>query len=375
MEAAWSSGGVRGLGGFGLAFLALAPPTGLLGQVAKLREVHRVSASEEALSVVAIVAGTSNTVWISQPQDGDIVVSRSGREGLVHIGGSGAGPGAFRRASQIYPRGDSVWVYDRDLRRGTWFDDQGHHAPTVPIREPAGLGAARPQAAGPNGRAWWAARTPQEGVYSARHDGGEVRFIGALPASNCSRMLSSPSKALAVAIPLCHLSKDAYSPGSEVLVVATPVRGGRDSAGVEVTVLGWRADTLLHRTIWTAASPIPESVRDSVVGVLRERYGGSSASGLTELLNGENIPREYSPLVGVRVSDAGSVAVTIREGPGGEIVLHLVQPGGGVTRRFLLPPDTEVRWLGGDGGIVAVEEDADGLQDVVLYSTTHRDSM
>jgi len=151
-----------------LLLVVLSP---LTSQTVELREIHRLSASEHTLSIVAAVpAGRDATLWVSQPQDGDVVALHPGDDRLIHIGSRGEGPGAFRSVGSLVPVADLLWVLDATLARGTWFQGDGRVDSTVPIVRPAAWLAPTLLSAGPEGVEWLCVWSPGRAVYSATVD-------------------------------------------------------------------------------------------------------------------------------------------------------------------------------------------------------------
>ncbi len=351
-----------------VALLALTQELPAKG--ATLREMRRISAQEHSLSRVAVVAARADgTIWISQPEDGDIVGLRPGERQLFHLGRAGEGPGDFRVVDQLWPMGDSLWVHDGELQRGTLFDQNGRVISTVSIHAPDKLLNRRLMAAGPGGRAWWRSWAGEEASYrihAARHDGSGAREVDREGPTGCSVVRRDGDAMRGVAIPFCHRQFAAFSPNAAFRALAKPLYRGGDSAGVHLVVIKWNGDTVVDRTVWMRASPVPTTAKDSAIRRL-ERYKGIAGSLAQKILQDNLIPTRLSPVVDVDVSIRGEVVLTVRRGRSGEMWAHYFDGRGQRLFGFALGPRQEVRWVEGRR-LVMVEEDADGLQDVVLYA-------
>src|SRR5690606_16641805 len=106
----------------------------------RLTEVLRISGAEEDLSAVGKITRTSDgTLWVSQPQDGNVLAfSQVGLRGQS-FGRRGDGPGEFRVASGIFADGNNLWVFDRESRRLIRFGLDGRQVDTRQVSHPAGL--------------------------------------------------------------------------------------------------------------------------------------------------------------------------------------------------------------------------------------------
>lgn len=353
-----------------LALACLAPFTASAAQQARLREIHRVSAMDHDLSIVARIAASPNgAIWISQPQDGNIVGLRPGSRELIRIGSKGEGPGSFLIVQQILARDDSIWIFDSDLRRGTWFRASGRVLSTARIKTPTDVTNPRLVGAGPVDVAWYRGYAPDEGygIHVSNHEGSGTREVSRHPSTGCSRSVRTSTGGISLGIPHCHRAWDAISPDGQVRAVAAPDRRLGDSAGVHVVVTSSRGEVVLDRTVWMRPSIIPATVRDSALKRLRSYNPGSNLGNLAkEILDGNLVPREYSPLVSIVVSTRGEPAITVRRGPRAERRLHLIASDSSPIIDLPLARNQEVRWVEGRR-LLIVESDEDGLQDVVLY--------
>lgn len=358
-------------GSVSLLLACLTPFTTVAGQQPRLREVHRVSAADHDLSIVATVAASPNgTIWVSQPQDGNIIGLRPGSRELTRVGNKGEGPGSFQTVYQMLALDDSLWIFDRDLRRSTWLRTNGRVLATATIRKPASNPAFAPRGAGPADVVWWREYAPDGSHYDirvARFDGTGEREVSSHSNPDCSRSTRTKTGSLGLGVPHCHHHYDDISPDGKHRALATVDRRFGDSAGVHVTVMSSHGEVTLERSVWMRPSVIPRMVRDSALDRLRAARPGTAYGSLAkQILDEDLVPREYSPLVAIVVSTRGEVAVTVRRGPRAERRLLLIADGSSPIIDLPLARNQEVRWVEGRR-LLIVESDEDGLQDVVLY--------
>jgi hypothetical protein len=167
-------------------------------------------------------------------------------------------------------------------------------------------------------------------------------------------------------VPFCHRAQLAFSPNGEFAAEAVPLTLVDGSSGVQVTVVSVQGDTVLHRRLSLAASPIPVAIRDSAInyrlgrarGVLRELY--------QEMVDQDLVPRVYSPVVDLRVSDAGDVVLDVVEGRAAERHLVVLRRDGRAVVRLPMQATRSLRWFGGNR-LLLTDEDENDLEDVVLY--------
>jgi hypothetical protein len=112
----------------------------------------------------------------------------------------------------------------------------------------------------------------------------------------------------------------------------------------------------------TSASPIPRAIRDSVIKARLEGRGALAR----EIMDRDLVPRVYSPLVDLRVSDAGDVVVDVVSGPRAERHLAVLRRNDPKVVMLPIRSTQSLLWFGGNR-LLMTDEDENGLQDVVLY--------
>ena len=142
-----------------------------------------------------------------------------------------------------------------------------------------------------------------------------------------------------------------------------PVDGNSE---IRVVVVSVNGDTVFNRRLALTPSPIPGSVRDSAINFRLGRAGRVLHELYQAMDRRDLVPRVYSPVVDLRVSDAGDVVVDVVTGPAAERRLAVLRSGSPTVSMLPMKTTQSLRWFGGNH-LLLTDEDADGLQDVVLY--------
>lgn len=351
----------------GLSCLLVVPS--LPAQDQSLRELRRISATAYDLSLIAVAAaGADGAMWVSQPEDGVIVGLPANGVSLQLVGQRGEGPGDLRAVAQILVRPHGLWIVDMILRRTTAFDATGRVLSTSTLpAPPQGLVAATVEAASPGGDVWW--RSLVEGgdrlQYTAVLGGSRTRGA-VLRVSRTGCTVSGPNqgRTTSISVPFCHASRVSMSSDGHFGAVATPLTPVDGRSGIRVIVVSVNGDTVLSREVRLDPSPIPDAVRDSAIN---SRLGRGRPGPLTrQMIDGDLIPRVYSPIVDLRVSDDGDVLAEVVAGRGAERRLVVLRRENPVVSMLPMKRTQSLRWFGGKRFLVT-DEDEEGFQDVVLY--------
>ncbi len=323
-------------------------------QVVVLEELLRIGAARHDLSAVGDVARSPDgRIWIGQPQDGRILGFSASGTLQVAMGRRGEGPGEFRELGQIGATDSEVHAWQKGPRQLTVVDGAGKVIRTQRLEQP---GSA------PRGILTWFG--VESILYSYSDAEGTTTDPAPLvryhriprvstfrentvvaPRRRCSVAERTARGMRALNVPLCARTHATLSPNGRRLAVIDSWTGAGSETGVKVKSFG--ADgTLVHAGDYALGrSPIPRSVHDSVIVRMRAASGS------------------WNPAL------AGEVWVTTRSGSDGARGLLVVGGDGTLRGRTPLPQGARLGWAG-DGHVVIVEEDADGLQDVVLYRVT-----
>ncbi|HRP08000.1 MAG TPA: hypothetical protein PLL69_05875 [Gemmatimonadales bacterium] len=317
------------------------------------------------------------TIWISQPQDGNIVAFSASGARTRTLGRRGEGPGEFRIASGISPDGDDLWVYDRESQRLIRFGLVDRKVDVRRVNRPSGLPInGHMMSAGPRGSFYSAHRamngshmSPYEVAFFASRDpiGGRAVGAGTYQGESCS--YGSPDGRIAVVIPLCHDLKSAVSPGGGFLAVVEPVarRDGKSAVRVSTHDVGGQLVFRGNVELWP--SPLDARTRDSVVTALKNRARPAIASLVERIVAEDLIPWTWPPVTDAAVSDSGVAWFLTRAGTAGTNMVCRARPSAGTAPECaMLPPAAYKRllWVGSET-MVLVEETEEGYQDVVLY--------
>lgn len=352
----------------GLLASMVAPCSAVPAQ--SLREVRRISASANDLSGVGTAAvGPDGAIWFQQYEDGVILGFAPNSTTPQRVGRSGEGPGDLRSVAQIFVRPNDIWVVDQILARTTSFDASGRVKATVSIRRPEGLVAPQLRSATPAGVTWWRSRDQNGSMIlsTAPGKGSPQRTVMRFPRAPCDASRRTKTGSMSIGVPFCHDLSTAFSANGEFAAAALPLTLVDGSSGVQVVVMSATGDTVLDRRITLAASPIPRAARDSAIAVRFKRpAAGVERELIQEILNRDIVPRIYSPLVDLRLSDVGDVVVDVVSGTAAERHLAVLHRNTQQVLMVLIKRTQSLRWFGGDQ-VLMVDEDDDGLQDVVLY--------
>ncbi len=354
----------------GAALLCVTVPPHMSAQEGTLRELRRISATANDLSRVAEAGvGADGAIWIWQPEDGVIVGFVPGATKARTVGASGAGPGDIRNVAQLFVRPNGLWVVDWTLQRSTSFDASGRVDSTATIRAPAGLASPRLRAAAPAGGAsWWQSRGDSGStIYSIRREEGEPPTTVLLwPKASCSLRRPTEKGSVSIFVPYCHTPRIAFSANGKFGAEAVPMMPVDGNSEIRVVVVSVNGDTVFNRRLALTPSPIPGSVRDSAINFRLGRAGRVLHELYQAMDRRDLVPRVYSPVVDLRVSDAGDVVVDVVTGPAAERRLAVLRSGSPTVSMLPMKTTQSLRWFGGNH-LLLTDEDADGLQDVVLY--------
>jgi hypothetical protein len=354
---------VASIMGVGLLGASIAP--GLPAQGHTLREIRRISAAVSDLSDVGRAAvGPDGAIWLEQYEDGVIVGFAPNASTPTKVGRLGEGPGDFRAVTQLFVRPNDLWVVDWRLLRSTSFDPSGRVNSTTIIGQPKGLRVIRLQAASPAGATWWTSIGQDDlpVIMAIPADGDPPLALLQYPIMACVVSGITNSRSVNMTVPLCHTPSIAFAASGDFGAEAEPLAIGDGRSGVRVLVVSAKGDTVLDRQLPLPGSPIPRAIRDSVIKARLEGRGALAR----EIMDRGLVPRVYSPLVDLRVSDAGDVVVDVVSGPRAERHLAVLRRNDPKVVMLPIRSTQSLLWFGGNR-LLMTDEDENGLQDVVLY--------
>lgn len=351
----------------------------------RLTEIQRISGAEHDLSVVgSVTRAADGTIWISQPQDGQILGYRVGVEGRRVLGRRGQGPGEFAIVSGFANAAGRIWVYDGQLRRLTRLEDAPGQVTTMPVSMPTGLGTASSVVAVTPGFAihrtgggprYLGASPDPEGdpvvLFATELNGSGSRVLASFRSRPCGLTARTGNGRSTVGTPFCHRAIIGTSPNGAFLVVAEPFVERKSTTGVTVTLYSTVRGLRRTSSHLLGESVIPRTVRDSAADALRARTRPETKQLNDAILSDDLIPTTYPPVQGVVVADDGTAWVTFRSGSRGEYGVLVIRSDGTSAGPVPLSAGSRIGWADERMALV-VEEQEDGLQDVVLYRLSRR---
>jgi hypothetical protein len=340
--------------------------------VVELREAVRVDGSTADLVPADASRGLAvlpnRNVVLTQSIDGLVKIFGHNGEARGAVGGKGRGPGEFAAVSRVNAIGDSIWVWDARLLRGTIFAGS-KFARTFDIKTESRVG----------GRVHFVAISPvalySGGSYIGYGDTGNgtalvlghfdrdsLRVIATVNEALESRNVRLGDGSLVYAdlfpnTPLFGVSAD----GAHVVIVRPKTDGER--AGLfNLTVMNAIGDTIAVRELKFDGEEIPASAADSV---LAARVAGLSAAQGSVLKRKAHVPRLYPPFVSLVV--AADHSVWLQQRPGVDRQDYtVVLPDGNNTRIVRLPAGSVIGVVQNDC-VWALQANNDGVQSLVRF--------
>jgi len=331
-----------------------------------------IDAVEEDLSDVRFVAAfPDGTIAVSQPVDGRVLLYSPDGHRKAAVGRPGAGPGEFRTLANLHGFiGDTLWLYDVDLRRFTLVRSDGRMVRSM--RVPAEWRT----------RGGELLRSSIPTPLSLRPDGsffGRITMLAALPfprewgrnPSHNVDVFAWVSRTGAVDRPIAIRPGDAPVCGSapirrqecpsswatvggpDLRIAALEVENdGEAPFFVRVTVIAPSGDTLFVRRL--AYPPLRVSA-DTIAQLRKLRRVNSGAE-----------PRNYKrPVSRLLVGRDGSIWVGFRERPAG-VPWIVLNPDGTTRMEFTAPPNVDLM-AASAAEVWGTLTDEDGLESVVRY--------
>ena len=268
------------LGAGTIAFAAVACPISAQGV---LRVVERRPVSSAALSLGAVgfakVLGDGR-VLLSQPQDATVwVLSPTGNRTAI-LGRRGEGPGEFKSPVSAGTLGDTLWVFDSQLHRFSFFSASGR--PVRDLKVPMLVGPAQSAAMDKDGSIllWTAYRSA--GPRAAR---GLVRLAGTfasptplltIPDDGCEAR-SAPGRTFS--LPYCSRPYWGQSADGRLAILLDPVSSRYQETGlVKFVAVALSGDTVQNVQISLPRTPLPALDFESTLATIARHQGLSLES-------------------------------------------------------------------------------------------------
>ena len=356
-------------------------------QVRPLIEELRIDGSQHDWKQVgAVRMGPAGHLLVGERLGKTIrVFSPDGRL-LRSLGRYGDGPGEFRNASTFGILGDTIWVGDVGMRRLTFFDLSGNLLGTLRAdsalqhdRDAKGslVVTSRPVWSAPIVlyRGGTALITPM--VFGSDADTLGSAIVFPLWRATWRGRVLDTATAVTLESPLVKViardgSRHNFIPnpfpqrqqaGTSVdgnrLVVVDAAFTGPNAWSYEVRMTDRTGRELYRRRFPFPRTPVPRHVVDSVADDLVNRY--RNYSGVREAIP---VPPSYPPVNRVLVANDGTVWLRGRDDPAGAL-WTILDPKGSPFAIVREPPRTRFSDL--DGGLWAIERDADDVESIIRY--------
>jgi hypothetical protein len=298
-------------------------------KVAKLTEDLRLDATKEDFPRVSSVAvGPKEQIVVLVPNEMNFRVYDSTGRKLGAFGRVGSGPGEFRSPGSIGWTADTIWVFDYNLRRFSWFGPDMKLLRTEPLPPPKMPGVPTPEGnlSGvffmpsvlmPDGSLLGSGNVAK----SAQRGQPWENFVGIqAPSGDVTKLPMSPNfedprwdmfhAGFSRSVPFTVRPQVAMTNGSRMGLMT--IENGRDGGTISVTTYGlggWltgrtleeKMKVELSKKIQFKGEPIPSSVRDSVMAAFvpppgRPTEGPADLPLKFQAMAKERMPSFYNPV-------------------------------------------------------------------------------
>lgn len=358
----------------------------------QLVEDLRLDATAEdfpALGTVAIGPRGQIAVFIRQDQNLRLY-DATGKKVAV-FGRKGSGPREFRSVFTMKWKADTVWTYDRSLKRLTFIAQNGDFIrqelipPNLNLRglpdqgaDPVGaMYVFEPVAIVPDGRvlAW-------TDVGIGRDEKGQVKTKSALMVADVTGKgrkivgAQEPAEHVSVyvvdrgdtvrraGIPFVTYPALSYSTDGTRFGSVTHTLGPR-TGSYTVRIIRTTGDTALMRMYPFTGQLIPVAMRDSAIGQVGSRTFSSAINSKLQALARDSTPFIYAPVSEVKLGQGDSNWLVMRATESGQEVLALDATGTAIFS-IMLPPRTRLVDAS-RSTIWTIQTDDDGLESIVRY--------
>ncbi len=379
-----------------IAILLMAPLSDTEAQPAApmrplIEELRIDGKSHDWKEVGAVRVGPGGHVLVGERLGKSIRVFSPDGQLVRTLGRRGQGPGEFSGADDFGVLGDTIWVGDRALARLTFFDPSGTLLGTtrmdsgfMPVRDANGKIVHRPrlQAAAPV--ALYRDGTALVPPLMFPDDADTLGHISVYPywRTTWSGRVIDTVIAVVVESPLVRItardgSRRNFLPNSfpqrahaaasadgRRLAVVEASFSGRDAWSYGVRLVDETRRELYARRFPFMRAPVSRQVVDSLVEVMTERY--KNYTGIREAMP---VPPSHSPVTKVLVAKDGSVWLRGRADPAGAS-WTILDPKGNAVALIREPANT--RFVEIDGGLWAIERDADDVESIIRYRVAFR---
>jgi hypothetical protein len=315
---------------------ATSPATGWgVSTTSGRKGVAEIRIDGEAMSLTSVgdvEVADDGTIAVIQYEDRAIRFFDPAGADRGKFGRSGSGPGEFQNPQRIGWHGDTLWVWDPQLSRVTYYSKRSKRdsvRTVLPAELQDGsagtpaLGVAGVHAVTPNGDllVWGSTRAASPKPFENRRiiirvsrGGAAKHVISWLPAETKGRSVSfSPNSVSGVPMPFFSRAIFDLSPDGSRIAVAEGITDG-DSAGTFwVNLLNADGDTVFNRTFPIQLLPITAHTADSVRSDYTKQASGPNMSPeRAAAFKQVEIPAFYNPLLMLLVNNDGTVWIRFR---------------------------------------------------------------
>jgi hypothetical protein len=375
----------------GLAGCGEAPTTraGETLQATLTEELRIDPYARDLVPIPRLAVAEDGTMALLQPQDGLVRFFTEDGEFLGEVGGEGQGPGEFTSMFRVGWIADTLWVYDTRQRRLALISPEREFIRNVanprearPATEDIGripaFNAGPPDGVLPDGSLIMMLEVPLEGEVPAAYvdHAAFARVSGDGVIRGVHHMLSlrglqitTPQSSMGN--PYSNLPRFAVSPVGESSAVALATLEG-DSAGTYLlTVVDAEADTVFSRRYLFPSVPLPESVSDSVIGMMEDQARQFDPGLVAAIRQQIRVPPVYPPLAGIVAGRDSTVFVQLIDQ--GEVrPYHVIAGDGSLIGSVSLARNSRIA-AGERERIWVIERDDLDVETVVRYRIAWED--
>jgi len=358
---------------FLLAYPTRAAFTQALPKWTAMRELRIDGEAQNLVPVGRLAVDTSGRIYAMQLQDLNIRVFKADGTAERTIGRKGNGPGEFRDLGAMGLFGDTLWTWDAELERVSFFGTASKPLHTYRIKGPVIRKVERPMLAYALHRSGSIVAligdrvspvAPAEWIFGRSNKDGEVQQTFARRSSHRNPLSFSNYDGGA-----WYFSLDPNPPmygasdNGERIGVATTALSGDDAGTGTFIMRNFHGDTLYTRRFPVTLKPIPVVVLDSAWAAIRK--DPNTAASFEAL----PLPEFYPPLEYIRIARNGSALLAFyAHSPERDFLM--INSQGNIVASLVLPRSVIVKFFEGDV-LWGVERDSNDVESIVRYRVVH----
>lgn len=325
------------------------------------------------------------TIVVSQGQDGRLLYFTEAGVRTGTFGRVGRGPEEFAGVSALGWVGDTIWLYDRVVRRLTFVAPSRTllRTTTLSLAQPAAPPKASPLPqyailnpigyVAPNDYVVLALPAAGRSAASKAADGVQILRFNAVAntAQTVATLAPDPTDVtvrtmggqVGASAPFPLTTHYALAQDSKRVVVLESTLADIASGVFRVTAIRMGGDTVFHRRLPFDPESIPRRVADSAISARAAKIRNRSLA--QKYKASVPIPSAYPPALGVLVGRDGTIWIRQRLTADGSPYLMLA-PDGATVGRVVVPPSMRIM-VAEASTIWGVESDSDGVESIVRY--------